>query len=151
MKIVDFKIMHCNAGWRDFSFLKINTDEGISGISEYNECYGSPGLSIIISRFMDKIINQDPLCHEKIHQYLYASSRQAPGGIAQQAIAAIENALLDIKGKRLNVPVHTLLGGAIRNKLSLYWSHCGTYRISEELSNIMQKPPVRNLSDLTQL
>jgi L-alanine-DL-glutamate epimerase-like enolase superfamily enzyme len=100
---------------------------------------------------MDKIINHDPLCHEKIHQYLYASSRQAPGGIAQQAIAAIENALLDIKGKRLNVPVHTLLGGAIRNKLSLYWSHCGTYRISEELSNIMQKPPVRNLSDLTQL
>ena len=42
MKIVKYEIKHCNAGWRDFSFLKIITDEGISGISEYNECYGSP-------------------------------------------------------------------------------------------------------------
>ena len=48
MKIKKYEIKHCNAGWRDFSFLKITTDEGISGISEYNECYGSPGLSIII-------------------------------------------------------------------------------------------------------
>ena len=151
MKIVKYEIKHCNAGWRDFSFLKIITDEGISGISEYNECYGSPGLSIIIRRFMDKILDHDPICHEKIHQFLYASSRQAPGGIAQQAIAAIENALLDIKGKYLNVPVHTLLGGAIRDKLPLYWSHCGTYRISEELSKIMEKPQVKTLEDLKQL
>tara|TARA_B100000686_G_scaffold355281_1_gene471981 strand:- start:9848 stop:11035 length:1188 start_codon:yes stop_codon:yes gene_type:complete len=151
MKIQTFKIMHCNAGWRDFSFLKIETDEGITGISEYNECYGSPGLSIIIDRFMNKIIGENPIQHEKIHQFLYASSRQAPGGIAQQAIAAIENALLDIKGKKLNVPVHTLLGGAIRDKLELYWSHCGTYRISKELSKIMKKPQVRSLNDLKQL
>ena len=151
MKIKKYEIKHCNAGWRDFSFLKIVTDEGISGISEYNECYGSPGLSTIIRRFMDKILNHDPICHEKIHQFLYASSRQAPGGIAQQAIAAIENALLDIKGKYLNVPVHTLLGGAIRDKLPLYWSHCGTYRISEELSKIMEKPQVKTLEDLKQL
>ena len=151
MKIKKYEIKHCNAGWRDFSFLKIVTDEGISGISEYNECYGSPGLSTIIRRFMDKILNHDPICHEKIHQFLYASSRQAPGGIAQQAIAAIENALLDIKGKYLNVPVHTLLGGAVRDKLPLYWSHCGTYRISEELSKIMEKPQVKTLEDLKQL
>ena len=151
MKIKKYEIKHCNAGWRDFSFLKIVTDEGISGISEYNECYGSPGLSTIIRRFMDKILDHDPICHEKIHQFLYASSRQAPGGIAQQAIAAIENALLDLKGKYLNVPVHTLLGGAVRDKLPLYWSHCGTYRISEELSKIMEKPQVKTLEDLKQL
>lgn len=151
MKIKNYEIMHCNAGWRDFSFLRIITDEGITGIAEYNECYGSPGLSMIIRKFMDKIINHDPICHEKIHQFLYASSRQAPGGIAQQAIAAIENALLDITGKYLNVPVHTLLGGAIRDRLPLYWSHCGTYRISEELSKIMEKPQVKTLEDLKQL
>lgn len=151
MKIKNYEIMHCNAGWRDFSFLRIITDEGITGIAEYNECYGSPGLSMIIRKFMDKIINHDPICHEKIHQFLYASSRQAPGGIAQQAIAVIENALLDIKGKYLNVPVHTLLGGAIRDRLPLYWSHCGTYRISEELSKIMEKPQVKTLEDLKQL
>ena len=151
MKIKKYEIRHCNAGWRDFSFLKIVTDEGLSGISEYNECYGSPGLSTIVRRFMDKIMDYDPICHEKIHQFLYASSRQAPGGIAQQAIAAIENALLDIKGKYLNVPVHTLLGGAIRDRLPLYWSHCGTYRISEQLSKIMEKPQIKTLEDLRKL
>ena len=151
MKIRKFKIIHCNAGWRDFSFLKIYTDEGVSGISEYNECFGSPGLSGIIYRLMQKLEGENPLNNEKIHQFLYSITRQAPGGIAQQAIAAIENALLDIKGKALNVPVHTLLGGAIRNKLKLYWSHCGTYRISEEFSNIMEKEPIKNLEDLTDM
>ena len=68
MKIVDFKIMHCNAGWRDFSFLKIMTDEGVSGISEYNECYGSPGLSIIISRcqYVENNINFYLLHHRML-------------------------------------------------------------------------------------
>ena len=93
--------MHCNAGWRDFSFLRIHTDEGISGISEYNECYGSPGLSVIIDKFMNKIIGENPISHERIHQFLYASSRQAPGGIAQQAIAAIEMLYWILKVKNL--------------------------------------------------
>jgi hypothetical protein len=43
MQIVESEILHRNAGWRDFSFLKLKTDEGITGISEFNECYGSPG------------------------------------------------------------------------------------------------------------
>ena len=59
--------MHCNAGWRDFSFLRIHTDEGISGISEYNECYGSPGLSHIIDRLMINLLSENPLHNEKIH------------------------------------------------------------------------------------
>ena len=151
MKIIKHETMHCNAGWRDFSFLRIHTDEGISGISEYNECYGSPGLSHIIDRLMINLLSENPLHNEKIHQFLYATTRQAPGGIAQQAIAAIENAILDIKGKSLNVPVHTLLGGAIRDKLKLYWSHCGTYRISEKFSKIMNKPPIKDLSDLVEM
>ena len=42
MRITGCEILHCNAGWRDFSFLKLSTDDGITGIAEYNECYGSP-------------------------------------------------------------------------------------------------------------
>jgi hypothetical protein len=41
MKIIKIEDLHCNAGWRDFSFLKITTDEGVIGWSEYNEGYGS--------------------------------------------------------------------------------------------------------------
>ena len=87
MRIVGCEILHCNAGWRDFSFLKLMTDENITGISEYNECYGSPGLSGIIRRLVERIKDMDPLAHEHIHQCLYAATRQAPGGVNQQAIA----------------------------------------------------------------
>ena len=45
MKIVKIEDMHCDAGWRDFSFLKITTDDGIVGWSEYNEGYGSAGIT----------------------------------------------------------------------------------------------------------
>ena len=47
----------------------------------------------------------------------------------QQAIAAIENALLDIKGKDLGVPVCALFGGPVRERIPVYWSHTGTYRV----------------------
>ena len=108
MQITGCEILHCNAGWRDFSFLKLQTTDGITGIAEFNECYGSPGLSVVIKRLVDRIIEMDAMEHERIHQYLYAVTRQAPGGVNQQAIAAIENALLDIKGQALNVPVYDL-------------------------------------------
>ena len=42
MKVTGCETLHCDAGWRDFSFLKLTTDEGVTGVSEYNECYGSP-------------------------------------------------------------------------------------------------------------
>ena len=61
---------------------------------------------------------------------MYALRRQAAGGVIQQAIGAIENALLDVKARALGIPVYELLGGPVRDRIRLYWSHCGTYRVS---------------------
>ena len=151
MKIQGCEILHCNAGWRDFSFLRLATDSGLDGIAEYNECYGSPGLSAIIRALCERIRGMDALAHERIHQYLYAMTRQAPGGVNQQAIAAIENALLDIKGKALDVPVYDLLGGAIREQIPVYWSHCGTYLIDPEIAKMCGQEPVQSREDLVRL
>ena len=148
MKLTGYETLHCDAGWRDFSFLKLTTDEGLTGYSEYNESYGSPGLSLVIERLAEHLIGSDPCAHERAAQQLYAMTRQASGGMTQQAIAAIENALLDIKGKALGVPVYELLGGAVRDRLELYWSHCGTYRLNERIAGIMDRPPIRKLDDL---
>ena len=46
-----------------------------------------------------------------------------------QAIGAIENALLDAKAKALGIPCHQLLGGRVRERVRVYWSHCGTWRV----------------------
>lgn len=151
MKIKSIESLHCDAGWRNFSFLKIATDDGLVGYSEYNESYGSKGVSGVIEKLAPLLIGQDPLRHELIFAHLYATTRQAPGGINSQAIAAIENALMDIMGKALGVPVHALLGGAVRERLRLYWSHCGTYRMSEATAAHLGKPVLQSLDDVAQL
>ena len=81
MRITGCEILHCNAGWRDFSFLKLNTDENIIGIAEFNECYGSPGLSGVIRRLVDRIKDMDAIAHERIHQYLYDDG---PSAVAEE-------------------------------------------------------------------
>ena len=60
MKIAKIEDLHCDAGWRDFSFLKITTDDGLVGWSEYNEGYGSAGLTAVIRRMAQGLIGQDP-------------------------------------------------------------------------------------------
>ena len=149
MRIARIDDLHCDAGWRVFSFLKITTDDGIVGWSEYNESYGSKGLTAIIRALGDRLIGQDPLPFERISATLYAITRQAPGGMNQQAIAAIENALIDIKAKSLGIPVYALFGGPVREKLPLYWSHCGSYRLNH--AAVMGVSPVRSLDDLARL
>ena len=151
MKLKGYETLHCDAGWRNFSFLKLSTDEGLTGISEYNEGYGSLGLTSVIEQLAQLILGSDPCAHERLSQQLYAKTRQAPGGINQQAIAAIENALVDLKARSFGIPVYELLGGSIRDQLKLYWSHCGTTRIHANLADMIGKQQVRCLDDLVSL
>ena len=146
--ITNIESLHCDAGWRNFSFLKISTSEGITGYSEYNESYGSKGVSAVIEQLTPTIIGTSALSHETAFTHLYAMTRQAPGGINSQALAAIENALLDIKGKALGVPCYELFGGKLRDRLPLYWSHCGTYRMNEFTSKFLRKPVLKSVEDL---
>src|SRR5215470_2213121 len=114
MKIAKIEDLHCDAGWRVSSFLKITTDEGLVGWSEYMEGYGSRGLSAVIEKLGGRLIGQDPRPVERISAQLTAATIQASGGINAQAIAAIENALVDIKAKALGVPVYEMLGEPFR-------------------------------------
>src|ERR1700712_5453811 len=108
MKITAFETLQCDAGWRIFSFLKLTTDDGLVGWSEYNESFGSPGLSSAIAALMPYVVGLDPMRIEYVNAVLNTKAIQSRGGVVRQAIAAIENALLDIKGKALGVPVYQL-------------------------------------------
>ena len=57
------------------------------------------------------------------------NTRSSPGGIAARAMAGIECALLDITARSLGISVAQLLGGPTRERIRLYWSHCGTTRV----------------------
>jgi L-alanine-DL-glutamate epimerase-like enolase superfamily enzyme len=146
MKITKLEHLHADAGQRNFDFLEISTDEGIVGWSEYNESFGGLGVSAVIDGLGSQILGKDPTAYEALVTLMYAVRRQAAGGVVQQAIGAIENALLDIKAKALGIPVYKLLGGPVRDRIRLYWSHCGTYRLA--WAEPMQIPALRTLQDV---
>ena len=146
MKIARVESLHADAGQRNFDFLKITADDGRVGWSEYNESFGGPGVSAVIDGLAPHLIGKDPRAYEAHVTLLYAVRRQAAGGIAQQAIGAVENALLDLKARALGIPVYELLGGPVRDRIRLYWSHCGTYRLAS--AEEMQIPRLRTLDDV---
>ncbi len=149
MKIAKFEDLHCDAGWRTFSFLKVTTDDGLVGWSEYTEADGSRGLSSVIHGMAEGLVGMDPRPVQQIDSLLYVKQVQAPNGVNQRAMAAIGNALLDIKGKALGVPVYELFGGPVRERIPVYWSHCGTYRVRN--AEAVGVPPLRTYDDVAAL
>ena len=130
MKVKSIETLSCDAGWRNYHFVKLTTDNGIVGWSEFDEGFGAPGVATVIERMSARVAGQDVNAHERVYAELYSATRPASGGIVALAMGAIENALLDAKARGLGVPVYELLGGKIRDRIRVYWSHCATWRIN---------------------
>ncbi|MFN0313585.1 MAG: mandelate racemase/muconate lactonizing enzyme family protein, partial [Burkholderiales bacterium] len=148
MKVKSIETLACDAGWRNYHFVKLTTDTGIVGWSEFDEGFGAPGVGTVIERLSPKVIGKEVGEHERIYAELYCSTRPAAGGIVALAMAAIENALLDAKAKGLGVPVYELLGGKIRDRIRVYWSHCATWRINHPT---IYKPAITDLDGVKAL
>jgi galactonate dehydratase len=129
MRIERLETLYCDAGWRPWIFLKATTDDDTVGWAEMTDSHGSPrGLSGIIEDLAPLVVGRDARAVERIVWDLFRATRQSPGSVIQKAIGGIENALLDLKGKALGVPVYELFGGPTRDEVDVYWSHCGTTR-----------------------
>src|ERR1700687_3500320 len=96
-KIRSVETLACDAGWRNYHFVKLTTSDGIVGWSEFSEDFGSPGIGGVIKRLIPHGVGQTVSDHERVYAELYATTRPAAGGVVAQAIGAIENALLDAK------------------------------------------------------
>jgi galactonate dehydratase len=131
MKVRAIETLHCDAGWRNYHFVKLTAEDGIVGWSEFDEGFGSPGVTAAITRLSERVIGKSVMAHERLYHELYALTRPAAGGIVAEAMGAIENALLDAKAKALQVPCYALLGGKQRDRIPVYWSHCATWRINQ--------------------
>jgi galactonate dehydratase len=129
MKVRTLETLFCDAGWRPWIFLKATADDGAVGWAELTDSHGSPrGLAGIVEDLAPLVTGRDARAVEAIVWDLYRATRQSPGSVIQKAIGGIENALLDLKGKALGVPVYELFGGPTRDSVDVYWSHCGTTR-----------------------
>ncbi len=125
MKIARIASLHADAGWRTFDYLKVTTDDGLVGWAEYSESFGGAGVAALIDRLAPALIGKDPRPYEAHVALLRGLRRASLTGAFAQAIGALENALIDLKARALGIPVYELSGGPIRERLPLYWSHCG--------------------------
>ena len=131
MKITDVEIFVVDGGRRPWLFSAVRTDAGITGYGEFGSGVAANALVGLIEDFKPHVIGKDPEAIEKIYFDLYRLMRQAPGGLVNMGIAAIELACWDIKGKAMGVPVNNLLGGPYRDKQRVYWSHLASARAGD--------------------
>ncbi|MEM7133517.1 MAG: mandelate racemase/muconate lactonizing enzyme family protein [Chloroflexota bacterium] len=139
MKITEIKthLMHASVsggGWtaRNWLFVKIFTDEGIYGIGEAS---GWPRVvETAIQDLSTILIGEDPTQIEHLWQKMFIAmmGHGMTGVVGGGAMAGIEMALWDIKGKALNRPVWDLLGGKMRDSVRLY-AHAHTPERAQEL------------------
>ncbi len=120
MKITNISTYPVWGGQRNFLFVVVDTDEGIYGVGEA----GLTGreLAVIggIEHFKPLLIGMDPFRIETIWQMLFRGGFFPAQRVLTSAIAAIDMALWDIKGKALGVPIYELLGGLARDKVVCY-------------------------------
>ena len=105
MKIIAIETFVVDAGWRPWQYVAVRTDEGITGYGEMSDGRNPYGIVGAVTDFFPILKGQDPMAVEKRYWDMYRLARQSTGGIAAKAIAGIELALWDIKGKALGVPV----------------------------------------------
>lgn len=117
MKIASIELFKIPPRWL---FLKMETDEGITGWGEPVIEGRADTVRTAVEEFGSYLIGKDPARIEDLWQYMYRSGFYRGGPEVMSAIAGIDQALWDIKGKYYDAPVYDLLGGACRDKIRVY-------------------------------
>jgi 2-dehydro-3-deoxyphosphogalactonate aldolase len=110
-------------GGRYFIFVKLTTDNGITGIGEvYDAAFSAKAMKVMIEDvFESHIQGMDPFHLEKMFKNVYGRGySQRPNPTLTAVIAGFEIAMWDIKGKALDKPIYELLGGKVHEKLRSY-------------------------------
>lgn len=135
MKIQDAKIIVTCPG-RNFVTLKIMTDEGVYGIGDATlNGREKSVVAYLEDHVIPVLIGRDPRRVEDIWQYLYRGAYWRRGPVTMSAIAAVDTALWDIKGKMAGMPVYQLLGGASREGVLVY-GHANGANVEETLEAV---------------
>ena len=117
MKIIGLETLFVKPRW---VFLKIHTDEGLVGLGEPVVEGRSQTVAAAIREIERYLIGQDPFRIEHHWQAIYRGAFYRGGPVLTSALSGVEQALWDIKGKALGVPVYEMLGGAVRDRIRMY-------------------------------
>ena len=120
MRIIDIKTFPVDCFRTNWVFVKVYTDEGITGVGEATLEYKEKALIGAVEHIKESLVGQNPLNIEKIWHDTYRDAYWRGGAVLMSALSAVEMALWDILGKALNVPIYQLLGGKVNDKVRIY-------------------------------
>lgn len=120
MKVTQIKTFICHAYRTNWVFVKVITDSGLYGVGEATLEYREPTVVQAIKELERYLVGKDPHNIEAFWHDTYRDAYWRGGVVLMSALAGVEMALWDIKGKDLGVPVYQLLGGKVRDSVKCY-------------------------------
>ena len=137
MKVTAITPLVLGTAWRELVFLRVDTDEGISGYGEVRPLNKTEAVLGYLKEAAPRyLVGRDPFDTEALVHDVMNGDFGRPGEIAMSALALMEIACWDIKGKALNQPVYNLLGGKVRDRIKLYAN--GWYRTERVPENFAE-------------
>ena len=129
MKITDIDTLMIDSPGRKWTIVRVHTDEGITGLGEATYSQKEPVVCAAVDHLKQELVGQDPARIEFLWHHIYRRSSvsgiwRMAGPVWMSAMAGIDIALWDIKGKVAGLPVFELLGGAFREAVDVY-THFG--------------------------
>ena len=130
VEIHDLQMDETRRGWNPV-IVRVNTDEGVSGVGEVALAYGvgsGAGIGMVRDLAEAFVLGEDPFQIERLWDAMFRGTFWGQGGgpVVYGGMSALDEALWDIKGRALGVPVYELLGGKCRDRLRVYangWYH----------------------------
>jgi galactonate dehydratase len=120
VKVTSIEALVVDVGSRNWLFVVVDTDEGVSGVGE-GSLPGHPlAVAAAVDEYREYVVGEDPARIQHLWQLMYRQPFFRGGAVAFSALSAIEQALWDIKGKVAGLPVYELLGGRCHDRIKLY-------------------------------
>jgi galactonate dehydratase len=121
MKITNVTPLILGTDWRNLTFVKVETDEGLIGVGEARVLNRTDAVLGYLAEAVPRyVLGHDPFAIERLVQQMFRADFGRAGELVMTGIALIEIACWDIVGQALNQPVYRLLGGAVRDSIKAY-------------------------------
>jgi len=121
MKIAEVTPLVMGTAWRNLTFVKVRTDEGLTGVGEVRMVNHTEALLGYLEHAIPThVLGADPFDVEALVQRMWRRDYERVGGTVMAGISAIEIACWDIAGQVLGCPIYKLLGGAVRDRIKAY-------------------------------